>query len=82
MWEMKVCLATALMSMSTQGAGLETCSAALPRISGLPILQTESRVPRFPPIGFFFAGLNSLLIGNKNNQSLILLDLSIVTGGG
>lgn len=36
---MKVYPATALMSMSTQGAGLEMCSAALPRVSGLAILQ-------------------------------------------
>lgn len=36
---MKVCLVTALMNVSTQGAGLETCSAALPRVSGLAVLQ-------------------------------------------
>lgn len=44
---MKVCLVTVLRNTSTQGAGLETCSAALPRVLGLAVLQTVSRVSRF-----------------------------------
>lgn len=41
---MKVCLVTALTNVSTQGAGLETCSAALPHVPGLVVPQSESKV--------------------------------------
>lgn len=43
---MKVCLVTVLRNRSAQGAGLETCSAALPLVLGLAVLHSESTVSR------------------------------------